>query len=231
MGDQGWICLHRQLLDSPLATRPAYNHVWVTILLLASHKQSSFIWNGARRTVKTGQLLTGRRKLAERTGLSQSMVERVLKYLEIEQQIEQQKTTKFRIITILNWDKYQVNGCGEQHIGQQVDNKRTTDGHIQQCNNENKQLHCQNSPPKATESQCMENFNAARKIYPGTKRGLAVEFKNFQKKHTDWRDLLDDDGFEQCVCKLIRDKAYSNGYWPMFQTFCNQSRYEEAIEE
>jgi hypothetical protein len=46
-----------------------------------------------------------------------------LKYLEIEQQIEQQKTTKFTIITILNWDRYQEN---EQQSEQQVNNKRTT---------------------------------------------------------------------------------------------------------
>ncbi len=48
------------------------------------------------------------------------MVERVLKYLEIEHQIEQQKTTKYRVITILNWDKYQTEDS-------KSDNKRTTD--------------------------------------------------------------------------------------------------------
>jgi len=75
------------------------------------------------------------------------------------------------------------------------------------------------------------NFDKARKLYPGKKRGLTVEFQNFCKHHTDWKSLLDDDGLAECVQVLIARKAYSKGFWPMFQTFCNQNRYEEAIDE
>jgi len=74
-----------------------------------------------------------------------------------------------------------------------------------------------------------QNFEKARVLYPGKKRGFKSEFENFCVKHKDWRELLDDDGLERCVQTLITRKAYSDGFWPMFQTFCNQSRYEEAL--
>ena len=79
--------------------------------------------------VSSGQTLTGRNKIAEATGLNSSKVERLLKVLEIEQQIEQQTFTKYRIITVTNWCKYQM---FEQQIEQQVNNKRTTSEHKQE---------------------------------------------------------------------------------------------------
>jgi len=74
------------------------------------------------------------------------------------------------------------------------------------------------------------NFEAARKAYPGKKRGFRFEFDDFKKKHTDWRDLLDDDGLKTCVDVLVKKKAYSDGFWPHFKTFCGQGRYEEALQ-
>ena len=81
--------------------------------------------------------------------------------------------------------------------------------------------------PHTTEEQ---NFEQARQLYPGKKRGFRVEFENFRKKHKDWRELLDDSGLAECVQTLIDRKAYSPGFWPHFQTFTNQSRYEEALQ-
>lgn len=74
------------------------------------------------------------------------------------------------------------------------------------------------------------NFELARVLWPGKKRGFRTEFMNFQTHHKDWRQLLDDDGLADCVKILMERKAYSPGFWPMFQTFCNQSRYEEAMQ-
>lgn len=85
---------------------------------MASHDETeSFIWNGQRMYLKVGQVLTGRKKLSKNTGVPETTIERVLEYLETEQQIRQQKTTKYRVITILKWETYQ-----------KTDNKRTTDG-------------------------------------------------------------------------------------------------------
>lgn len=75
------------------------------------------MWNNQIIVIKEGQLVTGREKLSKETGIPESTVERILNYLEKEHQIGQQKTTKYRLITIVNWEKYQV-----------ADNKWTTNG-------------------------------------------------------------------------------------------------------
>ncbi len=116
--------LHRQLLDNPIVCKPNYCHLWVVLLLKAAHKGTDFIWNNKKQRLQPGQLMTGRGKLAEQTGIPESTVERILTYFESEHQIGQQKTRKFRIITIKNWEKYQVH----QKSGQQTNNKWTTDG-------------------------------------------------------------------------------------------------------
>jgi len=74
------------------------------------------------------QLLTGRKELSKLTVIAPSTIEKILKYLEKGQQIEQQKTNKFRIITILRWQYYQTEGQQKEH---QNDNNMTTKE--QQC--------------------------------------------------------------------------------------------------
>ena len=123
--DSGWIKLHRKLLDNPLASRPDWAWLWVVLLLLANHDDEySFIWNGESKKLSKGQFITGRKKLSEITHIPETTIERILAHLEKTRQIGQQKTTKYRLITILNWKIYQ-----------NMDNKRTTNGHIQEHNN------------------------------------------------------------------------------------------------
>ena len=104
---QGWIKVHRKLLNNPICGKAKYLQLWILLLLLAQHEETSFIWNNERIVIKEGQFLTSRRQLSMKTKISESYVEKILKYLEKEHQITQQKTTKFRIITIKNWDRYQ----------------------------------------------------------------------------------------------------------------------------
>ncbi len=113
----GWIREYRKLLDNPLIKKPLHCHLWNVLLLLAQHKRSDFIFGSEKWVLEPGQLLTGRKKLSELSGVSESQVERILKYLENEQQITQLKTNKFRIISIVKWVDYQ-----------QKDSKRTTEG-------------------------------------------------------------------------------------------------------
>lgn len=120
----GWIKLHRQLLDHPLAKKPHYAWLWTTLLLMANHGAKEFIWNKKVQVCEAGQILTGRTALALQTGISASTIEDILNFLETQQQIRQQKTTKFRLITIVKWKDYQLT---QQEIRQQTDNKATTE--------------------------------------------------------------------------------------------------------
>ena len=116
------------MLDNPIIRKPLYCHLWHILLLLAQHEPSEYIWNGERKTLQSGQLMTGRKKLSELSGISESQIERILKYLKSEQQITQEKTNKYRIISIVNWGKYQCLQPDDTTEGQQKDNRRTTEG-------------------------------------------------------------------------------------------------------
>lgn len=117
---EGWIKLHRKTLDNPIITKDSdYLAVWIYLLLNTTHKEYDVLFKGERVTLKRGQLLTGRKSISEKLKIDENKVQRILKSLENEHQIEQQKSNKNRLITIVSWDKYQQNE-------QQLNNKRTT---------------------------------------------------------------------------------------------------------
>jgi len=134
----GWIKVSRKLVENPISSKPTYLSVWIHLLLMANHKETYFIWNNKKQTLKPGQLLTGLKKLSKKTGIPQGTVYRILKYLENEKQIEQKKTTKFTIITIVNWGKYQTS---EGQNEKQIENRlKTNEKQIETYKNVNKNV-------------------------------------------------------------------------------------------
>ena len=118
---EGFIKLHRKLLENPVVCKDGETMaIWMYLLLNATYKPYDVMFKGKRQTLQPGQLLTGRNSIARKLAISSSKVERTLKMFEIEQQIEQQTSSQNRLVTILNWNKYQVS---EQRIGQRVDNE------------------------------------------------------------------------------------------------------------
>lgn len=120
---EGWIKLHRKLYEKGFSGMPDYLAIWLYILVHAQHKEQEIVMNKQVVKISRGSLITGRKKLSSVTGVSESKTYRILKYLENEQQIEQQKFNKYTVISIVNYDKYQAS---EQEIEQQVNNRRTT---------------------------------------------------------------------------------------------------------
>lgn len=129
----GWVKLHRKIWENPRSSNSAWFHIFGYLLCHATHKSTQAVFGGQVITLSPGQLVTGRDVISKATKIHRSSVERVLKTLEIEQQIEQQTSTKNRLITIKNWEKYQGEDDGEQQTEQQASNKRATSEHIQEC--------------------------------------------------------------------------------------------------
>ncbi len=120
--NKGWIKLHRSTLDNPVVMKSAAHFaVWCLLLLLANNSPNLAIFNGKKIELQPGQLITGRKDLCNRlnNGFSESKVERILNDLENEQQIEQQKTPNGRLITLINWGKF-------QKVNNKPNNDRTT---------------------------------------------------------------------------------------------------------
>ena len=210
----GWICLHRSIWDWPYSNDPEYLSVWIFILTSATHKGVDKVFKGDRVTLKPGQFITGRIEISKKTGVHESKVQRILKKLEIEQQIEQQKSTKNRLITVANWAQYQST---EQQSEQQMNNKRTTNEQQMNTNNNVNNITNKQSPPivpqgtewvEGTLSEFYENSSCDdfKEICTALarKKGMSIEradqeFEKFEKywlspaipksiaKKKDWR--------------------------------------------
>lgn len=135
---EGWIKLHRKLLDNPIITKDSdYLAVWIYLLLNTTHKEYDALFNGKRITLKAGQLITGRKSVSEKLKIDENKVQRILKTLENEHQIEQQSGNRNRLITIVSWNKYQQD---EQQNEQQVNNNCTTDEQQMNTNKNDKNI-------------------------------------------------------------------------------------------
>lgn len=162
--NEGWIKVHRKMLQNPVVMKDAdHLAVWVYLLLNATHDKWKTIFGGKKLTLKPGQLIVGRNKIASELHISPSKVYRVLNAFKSEHQIEQRTTPHGTLITICSWLEYQQ---GEQPNGQQMNNKRTTSEQqvntIQECkegnNGENIYIF---APPTVDEvrAYCIERGN------------------------------------------------------------------------
>ena len=129
----GWVSLHRKMLDNPVVCKDSdYMAIWIYLLLNATHAEIPAMFNGQKIMLNPGQLITGRKAISDKLRVTESKVQRVLKCYESERQIEQQTGNKNRLITIKNWDMYQ---CSEQQIERQMNNQRTTNEQQMNTNN------------------------------------------------------------------------------------------------
>jgi len=104
---RGFVKIYRRLLEKSYCKKPQYVWLWVYLLLKANHKGAKFLWNGEDQELKAGQFIIGREKMHQETGIPESTIEDILKFFKRQHQIQQQTTNKFRIITIVNWHKFQ----------------------------------------------------------------------------------------------------------------------------
>src|SRR6185437_11375246 len=118
----GWIKLFRSLKNKPWYNKSEYVHIWIHLLIKANHKPGEWVYKGQSIQVKRGQFIASRKSISEETGVNESKVERILKYFEIEQQIEQENLFTSRLISIVSYENYQTS---EQDIEQQMNSKRT----------------------------------------------------------------------------------------------------------
>lgn len=123
LNPQGWVKIHRKMTKKGWYKRSAYVHLWVHLLLRANKQSEDIFWNDEIITIKPGQFLTGREKLHSETSIPETTIERALSFFEQSGKIGQQKTTKYRIITIKKWELHQ---------------KRTTDGQQTDTNKKEK---------------------------------------------------------------------------------------------
>lgn len=105
---EGWIKLHRKLLDNPIVCKDSdHLAIWIYLLLNATHVDYESIFNGEQIILKPGELITGRKSIAKELKIDEYKVQRVLKCFENRHQIAQRTSSQNRLISILKWNEYQ----------------------------------------------------------------------------------------------------------------------------
>ena len=152
--EQGWIKIHRKILDNPIVCKDSdYMAVWIYLLLNATHKKIDAIFKGKRITLEEGQLITGRKAIAKTFDIQESKVKRILLELENDQQIIRERSNLNSLITIVKWKEYQSN---DQQGDQLMTSKRPASDHKQECKNNiisfiNKEIKVEPKPKKDRE--------------------------------------------------------------------------------
>ena len=196
------------MLNNPLLSKPLWAWLWIVLLLKANHEENKMIWNNSVVVVKEGQFITGRKELSRQTSIPESTIEDILTYLENQHQIQQQKTTKYRLITIVNWKDYQHN--------QQQSNNRATTKQQQSDTNKNdnnvkndKNLAETSSADVPLVIKSFESINpACKKFYGNTTQRKACQY------------LIDTYGFDRVISVIEKTLPKTNNlqFFPTITT-------------
>lgn len=121
---QGWIKIHRDLLDNELWSDKPFTkgQAWVDLLLLANHKDKNVLIGSYTEMVERGSFITSELKLMERWGWGRKKVKLFLNFLESQKMIERNANNKRTAITIVNYGFYQDCDLPKE---QQKNSKRT----------------------------------------------------------------------------------------------------------
>ena len=118
----GWWKFHRQMFENPVVNKDSeYFYVWCWILTYATYEEKRVLFNGKDIVLEKGQLLTTTKHIATSLNINESKVNRILKKLKIEKQIDKQTSSRNTLITVLNWNLYQES---DKQNEEQMTNKR-----------------------------------------------------------------------------------------------------------
>lgn len=201
--DRDYVKIYRKLLENPITWKDNdYLAMWIYLLLTVEWKERDVEFDNNRITLKPGQGIYGRKKLAGNLKISESKCERILTLLKNEQQIEQQTTSKNRLITILNWSSYQKS---EQRNGQPMDNERTTSEQPVDTNKEYKEF----NKYKNKDINMLNTREANNSQYAGLsteeayqiicKKPFSQDLTDEEEKIVKLHDKIRDEGWKRAV--------------------------------
>ena len=128
----GFITLYRQMTSWEWYKDSATKDLFIHLLLTANFTDTRFLG----KKIKRGQVVTSLASLASETGLSVQQIKTAIKHLISTNEITNDSTRQYRIITVVKYNDYQ-DITNELTNKQQTTNKRLTNDQ-QYHNNDNK---------------------------------------------------------------------------------------------
>ena len=116
---KGWVSIHRQIQESFLWNNDepfSKGQAWIDLLLLACYEDTEQDFNGQPCIVKRGEYKASERNLADRWNWSQKKVRNFIKVLKSQKMLTVRVIRKRSILSIINYDKYQLQGSIEESL-------------------------------------------------------------------------------------------------------------------
>ncbi len=125
---QGWIKLHRKMTEWEWFQKSEMVHLFIHLILMANHEPKP--WQGI--DVKRGQVVTGLKALKKATGISTQTLRTCLSKLEKSGNLTSKSTNKYRVITICNYNTYQIKetDTNKQTNNQLTNNQQSTNNQL-----------------------------------------------------------------------------------------------------
>lgn len=192
MATEGWIKLHRKLLDWGWADDPNMLALWCRILLTATHEAKN--WRGIN--LKPGQVVFGRDEWARKTGISPRSLRTCLERLKSTNELTIETTNRFSILTVVNWKEYQAAGeSATSKTTSEPTNKRPTNDQqpttSKECKNERMKEGREGAPAPDDNLLDSEEPKPAPATTQPKKTSLHPDFKPPE----GWRDFAMSKGF------------------------------------
>lgn len=140
----GWIKIHRSLIDSPVWTSANAEGrvILMTLLLSVTPTPYKSFWNGQEIVVQPGQIITSIEGICTRTGLlvTPQNVRTMLRKCKQAGFLTEEVTKTGRLITIANWGVYQSQGeDSNKNTNRQPTNVQQTSNMLATTNREDKE--------------------------------------------------------------------------------------------
>lgn len=124
MSKQGFVQLHRALLDWEWYSDHNTTRLFIHMLLKANHKENK--WQG--KVVPRGSFISGRKALSYETGLTEQQIRTSILRLQTTNELTIKTTKKYSMFSIVKWESYQ---------GKQPSKQPTTNQQLTTNNNDN----------------------------------------------------------------------------------------------
>lgn len=208
---QGWICLHRRLLEWEWYSDVNATRLFLHCLLKANHKDKK--WQG--KTIPRGSFVTGRSVLADETGLTQQQIRTALNKLKSTNEITIKATNKNSLVTVVNYGVYQDKGelstnktTNKAPNGQPTDNQQITT--TNNDNNDNNVNNIKITSPKATKCPHKDIVDLYHDLLPSLPRVKEWTTKRQGYLKTVWSN---------------NEARQSMDYWTRFFNYVSQSDF------
>lgn len=219
----GWIKLHRKILNNPIFQNAELLRLFLYCLLRAGYQEKEIIFNEGIKELETGEFITGAGILSSELKQNQNTTWKRLKLLEKLGYLSIKSTNKFSVIKVSKFDIYQIENLedykpdtNEVQTKYKPDTTNKKDKKDKNINNLSKDKLCQTASDEAPqETFCKKTpyeeiaslFNSVCVSLPAIK---TLSEKRKEKIRCRWKEKADLKFWEE-IFKKIESSDFLTG--------------------